>query len=123
MIDFRTDLEIAVEGVKRDYGTIRKVELKLASKYYGVCFFDPVTCATGNPFIQLEQQKINVPWAQEACKIKSANVFIIPRIQDLSIPDIQVDPPGYVCIPNINGFTLRMEGTGKKAKISQWESQ
>jgi len=120
LVDFRTDLESAVEGVKRDYGTVRKIELKLPSKYQGVCFFDPVICTASTPELVLPSQKISVPWAQEACAIKSANVFIVPRTLDLSLPDIQVDK-GYICIPNTGGITVRMEGTGSKAKISQWQ--
>jgi len=125
LVDFRTDLEIAVQGVKRDFGTVRKLELKLPSKYLGVCFFDYVsnTCdpkiQTVNPKLELPQQTITVRWAEDACKVKNANVFIVPRTQDIDLPDIQVDN-GYVCIPNTGTITIRLEGTGKKAKISTW---
>ncbi len=120
MIDFRTDLETAVESVKRDFGTVRKVTLKLPSQYFGVCFLDPVTCAGSTPELSVPGQKIIVPWAQDACLVKSANVFVVPRTLDLSIPDLQV-ANGSVCIPNVNGVTVRLEGTGKKAKVSQWQ--
>ncbi len=121
LIDFRTDLEIAIEGVKRDYGTVRKLDLKLPTKYQGVCFFDPIKCAPGTPELELPNRKIEVPWAQEACSIKSANVFIIPRTLDLYFEDIQVDE-GYICVPNTGKINVRMEGTGKKAKVSEWKS-
>ena len=118
LVDFKTDLEIAVEGVKRDYGTVRKVELKLPTKYQGVCFLDYVKC--GTPELVLPSQKISVPWAKDACVVKSANVFTVPRQIDLSFPDIQVDT-GAVCLPNVGGtITVRMEGTGKKAKVTAW---
>jgi hypothetical protein len=126
LVDFRTDLEIAVEGVKRDYGTVRKVELKLPTKYFGVCFFDYAsdTCNPGletiNPKLELPGQTISVKWAEDACKLKSANVFIIPRTQDFDLPDIQVGDAGYVCLPNTGVVTLRLEGTGKRAKVSEW---
>jgi len=119
LVDFRSDLEIAIEGVKRDYGTIRKLRLKLPSKYHGICFFDSITCAESPPELILYNQKISVAWAQAACKTKSANVFIIPRALDLDFPDIEVDN-GYVCIPNLDGVTIKLEGTGRKAKISPW---
>jgi len=125
LVDFRTDLEIAVEGVKRDYGTVRKVDLKLPTKYYGVCFFDYVstTCdpkePTTDPKLITPGQTFNVKWAEDTCKLKSANVFIIPRTQDFDLPDIQVDT-GYICIPNTGIVTIRLEGTGKRAKISEW---
>ena len=122
LVDYRTDLEIAVEGVKRDYGTVRKVELKLPSKYLGVCFFDAVDCAKTTPKLILPTQEIGVDWAQDACLIKAANVFTVPRDIYISLPDVQVDG-GYVCVPNVGKITVRMEGTGKKAKISEWKSQ
>ena len=126
MVDFRTDLEIAVEGVKRDYGTVRKVELKLPSRYFGVCFFDlgSAVCdaktTTVSPKLELPSETIEVKWAEEACKLKNANIFVVPRTQDLYLPDIEV-ANGYICVPNIGKITLRMEGTGKKAKISLWQ--
>lgn len=120
LVDFRTDLETAVEGVKRDYGTVRKVTFKLPSKYFGVCFLDPISCSTETPELILPNQKMNLPWTQDACAVKSANVFVVPRTLDLYIPDLQVDN-GSVCIPNTNGVVVKLEGTGKKAKVSQWQ--
>jgi hypothetical protein len=120
MVDFRTDLETAVENVKRDFGTVRKVTLALPSQYFGVCFLDPVACSSATPELVLPNQKISVPWAQDACAVKSANVFVVPRTLDLYLPDLQVSG-GFVCIPNVNGVTVRLEGTGKKAKVSQWQ--
>ena len=125
LVDFRTDLEISIEGVKRDYGTIRKVNLKLPSKYLGVCFFDYTsdTCDPGtpttNPKLELPGQTMSVKWAEDACKIKNSNVFIIPRTQDYDFKDIEIDK-GYVCIPNTGVITLKLEGTGRTAKISEW---
>ena len=125
LVDFRTDLEIAVQGVKRDYGTVRKLELKLPSKYEGVCFFDYLSQVCNpklpsvTPKLTLPSHTIEVKWAEDACKLRSGNIFIVPRSLDLDLPDIQVDT-GYVCIPNTGGITIRLEGTGKKAKVSPW---
>jgi hypothetical protein len=120
MIDYKNDLETAIESVKRDYGTIRKITLSLPSKYQGACFVDYKNCPTDTPTLELPSQEIYAPWAQEACKIQSANAFTIPRTQDISLPDIEIDE-GYLCIPNTGGITIKMEGTGKKAKISEWK--
>ena len=123
LVDFRNDLELAVEGVRRDFGTVRKVTLKLPSDYDGVCFFDPNSCAEGqNPVLELpSRSSIKVGWAQEACRLKSENVFLVPRVgEKLYFPDLEVD--GYLCIPNVEGVTIRLEGTGKKAKVSVWEN-
>jgi len=121
MVDFQTDLEIAIEGVKRDYGTVRKIDIKLPSEIQGVCFFDPVTCSDAtSPRLTTPTQTIPVPWAKEACELKSGTVFTVPRQIELDFQDIQVEE-GYECVPNLDGrVTLRMEGTGRKAKISSW---
>lgn len=119
LADFQTNLERAVDSVKREYGTVRKLTLTLPGEYRGACFFDYDTCATEPPTLELPAQTIRVPWAQEACQLKGANVFLVPRALDLSLPDIHVDK-GYVCIPNTDGITLRLEGTGRTAKLSAW---
>jgi len=122
MVDYRTDLEVAIEGVKRDYGTVRKVELKLPKEYLGVCFFDPVNCAKSPPTLEHPTQTIRVPWAQQACDVRSGTIFTVPRALDLDIQDIQVGQQGYLCVPNIDGrISIRLEGTGRKAKVSAWQ--
>ncbi|HLF54897.1 MAG TPA: hypothetical protein VI612_04200 [Candidatus Nanoarchaeia archaeon] len=121
LIDFRTDLEIASEGVRRDYGSVRKLELRLPGKFSGFCIFDPIICAETRPVLETSSGKINVDWAQSACELRSSNAFIVPRVMDISLPDIEVSSPGYVCIPNVGGkIVLRLEGTGRKAKVSAW---
>ena len=125
LLDFRTDLERTVEGVKRDYGTVRKIELTLPNKYQGVCFFDldSSVCdpneSTVEPKLKLPDQNIGVKWAEDACKLKGANVFTVPREEGIELPDIKIEN-GWLCVPNLDGITLRMEGTGRKAKISKW---
>ncbi len=118
-VEFKTELESAVEGVKRDYGTVRKIELRLPSKYKGVCFFEYENCEE-EPVLKLKSGNINMGWAYEACKTKSANVFTIPRTQDISLPDIKVKE-GYLCLSE--KIILKMEGTGKKAELSEWNEQ
>src|SRR3989338_2760306 len=114
LVDFKNDLELAVEGVRRDFGTVRKVQLKLSSDHLGVCFFNPTTCAEGErPELKLpNQQPLQVLWAQEACLAQSENVFIVPRTgEKLNFPDLDVE--GYLCVPNVGGITIRLEGTGR----------
>jgi hypothetical protein len=122
LVDFRNDLELAIEGVRRDFGTVRKVNLKLPSEYDGVCFFDSVSCAEGkNPVLELpSRSSLKVGWAQEACFLKSENVFIVPRVgEKLYFPELEVEG-GYLCLANVDGVTLRLEGTGRKARASVW---
>jgi hypothetical protein len=118
LIDFKNDLERSVESVKRDYGSVRKVSLRLPSKYSGVCFIDGDQCPGGTVFFEGSR----LDWLSSACEARSANVFLVPRALDLTLPDIAVDSPYYVCIPNKGGEVLfRLEGTGKKAKASIWK--
>ena len=117
IIDFKNDLERSVESVKRDYGTVRQVSLRLPAKYSGVCFIDPGNCP---PRVSFEGSQLD--WAVSACEARAANVFLVPRGLDLLLEDVEVGSPYYVCVPNRGGeVVLRLEGTGKKARVSLWK--
>lgn len=121
LIDFKNQLETAVERTKGDYGSVRNVRLKLSNDYYGVCFLDYDTCEL--PTLDYNGRQINAPWAKTACEGKTANVFIIPQpenSQPIDIPDINVD--GALCIPNTDGIQLRVEGSGKTATLT-WQKE
>lgn len=118
LAEFHTDLRIAVEKVKRQPGTVRKIELNLPSNVQGICFFGS-TCGAG-AILETPAQDINVRWAIDACKKTGANVFLFPRMGSEEQLDIVVDNPGFVCIPNSGGVTIRLEGAGRTAKVSEW---
>lgn len=121
MVDIKTDLDVAVEGIKRSQGSIRKLVLKLPAEYDAICFFDYETCGSlTDANLQEPNQDTKVLWGIEACKAGSENVFTVPRTPGISMTEISVDG-GYVCVPNNNGVTLKLEGTGRKAKISAWQ--
>lgn len=121
MVDIKTDLDTAVEGIKRSQGSVRKLVLKLPGEYKAICFFDFETCGelTDANLSDLNQNT-KVLWGIDACKSGSENVFTVPRTPGVSMTEITVDG-GYVCVPNNNGVTLKLEGTGRKAKISAWQ--
>lgn len=113
LIDFKSDLESAVEVIKRDYGSVRKVELRLPKRYTELCIVDVDRCEA------LEQQR---PLMYSLCIAGSENVFLVPKqetpifLEGISVPD-----PGFVCVPVVNGnVALRLEGLGKSALISEW---
>ncbi|MBW3019555.1 hypothetical protein KY329_05220 [Candidatus Woesearchaeota archaeon] len=117
LIDFKNDLDRSVESVKRDYGSVRQVSLRLPSKYAGVCFLDSEQCPA-----QVWFDGSRIDWAVSACASRAANVFLVPRALDLSFEDIEVESPFYVCIPNKGGeVVFRLEGTGKKARVAVWK--
>jgi len=119
LVDFQHDFESAVETIKYDYGSVRKIELRLPSKFLGVCVLDVNNCPSSLPELVLSNKRMSFEWMLVACKTGSSNAFTIPRSVDLFLPDVVVD--GFVCVPVINGkVILRFEGLGKKAKVSAW---
>ncbi|RMD58331.1 hypothetical protein D6825_01230 [Candidatus Woesearchaeota archaeon] len=120
LADFWNDLETSIESIRRQPGTVRKVQLPLPSKYAGVCFFDKQTCGQGAK-LKTPNRVIDMSWASDACRRTKSNVFVFPRVGGEPSLDISVSPPGYVCIPNSGGITVRVEGLGRSAKVSEWE--
>jgi len=121
MVDIKTDLDVAVEGIKRSQGSVRKLVLKLPGEYKAICFFDYETCnSLTDANLSEPNQDTKILWGIEACKAGSENVFTVPRTPGISMTEITVEG-GYTCIPNNNGVVLKLEGTGRKAKISAWQ--
>ena len=117
-LDFKTEIEQTIDSVKYDFGTVRKLQPKIPN-VQAICFFDPQTCAkTESPSFQTPTQTLTLDFAQIACQLKTANIITIPRTQDIYRKDIQV-PQGHLCV--VPGTPLRIEGTGKTAKIQQWQ--
>ncbi|MBI4141407.1 hypothetical protein HY484_00610 [Candidatus Woesearchaeota archaeon] len=107
---FRNDLLSSVEGIKRDYGSVAKIELTLPGKYTRVCIVDPQNPGT------LQQ---TYPRMHQAWQTGSENVFLTPPSpQPIRIEDIEINN-GYFCATNTGRITLWIEGLGDKARISQ----
>jgi len=122
LVDFRNDFESAVEKIKYDYGSVRRVEFRLPAKFSGVCVLDINNCpsSASSPELVLHNKKLSFEWMSVACRAGSANVFTVPRSVDLFLPDVVVD--GFVCVPVVDGkVILRFEGLGKKARVSSWQ--
>ncbi|MEM4263652.1 MAG: hypothetical protein QW666_02030 [Candidatus Woesearchaeota archaeon] len=115
LIDFKTDLESAVETIKRDYGSVKKIELLVPKRYTEVCFVDPDKSKRPG---DLEQER---PLMYATWLAGSENVFLVPKQEaPIYLEDIAVEG-GYTCISASHGkISLRLEGTGRKAKISEW---
>lgn len=117
LVDFQNELEKNVEQVKRDYGSVRKVDLRLPVKFSGVCFTG-AQCPEGD----VRMEGLRLDWIKEACAAGAGNVFLVPRDMDLSIDGIEIPYPYFACVPSVNGHVvLRMEGTGRTAKVSAWK--
>ncbi|MBI4140577.1 hypothetical protein HY485_01935 [Candidatus Woesearchaeota archaeon] len=108
---FRNDLANSVESIKRDYGSVTKIELTLPVKYTLACITDPI-----NPGTILPQKH---PRMYQAWQTGTENIFLTPPApQPIKIEDITVDN-GYFCATNTGRITLWIQGLGDKAKISQ----
>lgn len=121
LVDFQNDFFTAVEGVKYDFGSIRKTELRLPSKFLGLCVVNIDNCPSSLPILKFPgKTPVSFAWMPAACETGSANAFLIPRF-DLLIEDVVVDND-FVCVPNLDGrVILKLEGLGKKAKVSSWQ--
>lgn len=107
---FRNDFVNSVEAIKRDYGSVAKIELTLPGKYTRVCIVDPLNPST------LQQ---DYPRLYQAWQTGSENIFITPPSpQPVKIEDITVDN-GYFCVETAGKITLWLEGLGDRAKISK----
>jgi hypothetical protein len=63
------------------------------------------------------------PRMYESWVSSSQNVFLTPMEESpIDIGEIYVGPDGYLCLPIGGGrITLRLEGLGNRAGISQWQ--
>ncbi len=116
LLDFRNELESTVTIIKRDYGSVQKMELRVPPVTEEVCF---VSTAINDPS-KLREDK---PLLYAAWSTGSENVFLIPRQPTpILIPDIIIEnQDGYLCVPAVGGrVTLRAEGTGNKASLREW---
>jgi len=126
LVRFKTDLESEIRTIASDYGSVKKVELTLPSRYTKVCFVDfskPIgviesskTCTPGNPDFN--------PLGCDAWKDQTQNIFLVPWT-DFVIKTEKIEitePDGALCIQTINNrITLRLEGLGDRAKLEKWE--
>lgn len=123
LLDFRNELDSTVNMIKRDYGSVQRIELRMPVKTELVCF---VVSVDDIPSAQLPNNwesnfKTAYPLLYTAWSTGSENVFLLPRQPTpILIKDISIEN-GYCCIPAAGGrVSLRMEGKGNKAKITPW---
>ena len=112
LIDFKSDLESSVEVIKRDYGSVRKLELKLPKRYTELCIIDINNC---------EPLKKQRPLMYSTCIAGSENVILVPKQETpIFLPDITV-LGGYTCVDVAHGnVVLGLKGLGKSTQISGW---
>ncbi len=118
LIDMKTSLQSAVEEISLDYGSVKKLELTIPSKYYEICFVDLSVDAPPTAF-QEEHPLMFDAWLSGA-----QNVFLVPMAETpITVGKIVIDQE-YFCLPVKSGkISLRLEGLGDSTKISEWPRQ
>lgn len=115
LADFQNEFIRETELIKRDYGSVSKIELTLPRKYTGICIADSDSTKIDVSDFEIKQPRMYSAWRKGA-----ENVFITPPAQPIKIKDISIDG-GYFCIENNFGkIALRIEGQGDKAIVSKW---
>lgn len=122
---FETALENEVKELSTDYGTVRKLALDVPSGFTEVCFVSSINVINGNVNGITER---NMPIIFDSVLSKQLkNVFLYPDgktsfyageivVDSGSIPD-----SGFACYSKSGSqIILRLEGIGKKVKISEW---
>ncbi len=121
MIDFKNELSSAITMIKRDYGSVQRVDLRVPSKTKEVCFVTSSPADVATPGWE-DELKNDRPLIYSAWATGSENVFLMPKQPaPLFIAGLVVEPAGYLCLPVVKGkVSVRVEGTGNRAKISRW---
>ncbi|MEM2915894.1 MAG: hypothetical protein QXT19_00845 [Candidatus Woesearchaeota archaeon] len=123
MIDFKNELSSAITIIKRDYGSVQRVDLRVPSRTEEVCFVTTDPADVRAPGWE-EELKKDRPLIYSAWVTGKENVFLIPKQPaPLRIDDLVVEPEttGYLCMPVVNNkVSIRVEGTGNRAKIGRW---
>ena len=116
-LKFKNDLVNAIDGISADFGSIKKKELQLCGGYSKVCFVESFNSPNmpGNidPIIK-----------DSILSGTGRNVFLVENIAKESFyaGKISVEPD-VLCINTVNSkISIRLEGKGNHAIVSQWVS-
>jgi hypothetical protein len=118
LIDMKMTLESGVEEISLDYGSVKKLELGIPTKYSEICFVD---LSVEEPPLEFMEEH---PLMYDAWISGAQNVFLAPMAETpINIGKIKISDryPGYLCLPIKSGkVTLRLEGLGDSTEISDW---
>ena len=123
LVEFRDSLSTVVNQIRQDYGSVKKYALKIPSDYKEICFVDLKLLSSPGGIQKLEAIRIARPLIADVIESGSnQNVFTKPVAKTpLKIGDVDLGEQGIFCVENTGGITtLRLEGLGDKAGISEW---
>lgn len=116
LIEFQTELESSIKEISLDFGSVKKLELRLTSKAREVCFIsDPNANSNGDSFEAVH------PLLFDAFLSGTQNVFLVPLSESaIFLENIEVKDNWFCSLTPSGKITLRVEGLGNKAGISEW---
>lgn len=117
LLNFKGQLQSAIETVKRDYGAVQRVDLRVPQADL-LCFASAQPENTYN-------FETAYPLLYESWRTGTENVFLLPKqATPILVPDLVVDnEQGWFCLENPGRHvSLRVEGTGKNARVREWTS-
>lgn len=118
IVELKSDLESSIASVKRSFGSVRKVDLRVPESVEELCFFDFGKCNLLSGVLSSSGKPLD--WAVSACASGSSNVFSIPRDVELSISDIRTDS-AFVCVRAQAGVvSVRLTGKGDSVLVGEW---
>ena len=126
LVKFQTELQSAVRTISSDYGSVKRLELSIPSKYSKVCFVDYAKFNQGSAIctrISGREDEFN-PLICDAWKDQTQNVFLVP-FADIPIKTNNLEvsgSEGFMCRTAQNGrIAVRLEGRGDRALIDEWQ--
>ncbi|MBI2124885.1 hypothetical protein HYT92_03780 [Candidatus Pacearchaeota archaeon] len=122
IIKFQKDLKNAIESIANDYGSISRKELQLTDDATKVCFVESVdSFDKANPLSNTRLDEI----VKDSIKSSDKNVFLMEKSIRSSFfaGKISVDRDVLCIKSSINKVTLRLEGKGDHAALSEWKQE
>lgn len=131
LIEFRDQFSSKVKQVSANYGSVKKHEIILPSKYSEICFVEYIDDKNVLRKVADQMYEVNPLIADALEGGTDQNVFLVPFAQtEIVVPPLEIeDGPGegaekaFLCIPNTGRITIRLEGLGDKTRVSEWQQE
>lgn len=117
LIDFQNNLANAVKSISLDFGSVKRLDLTVPSRYQQLCVLctNSQICAPSDTFAQAH------PLLVESWQGGSQNVFLVPLSETPILLERVEAKDGAFCTPFIQGkVSLRLEGKGDHTYIGPW---
>ncbi|MBI2655918.1 hypothetical protein HYX06_05860 [Candidatus Woesearchaeota archaeon] len=118
-LKFQKDLKNAIESITNDYGSVSRKEFQLSGDIRQVCFVETIQpFDKSNPIGNLQLNSLVINSVKDSDK----NVFLLENTlrSSFSAGKISVDRDILCIKPSNNRITLRLEGKGDHAVLSEW---